>query len=150
MSPISTKQQKVKTGWSTYYICIVVGRFHYQRGRFGISLTGITPPQLYARPKPRPALPTAYVVVFFVYSAFKRTIHIDDASVLKVDKLIQLFCTSFKINTIQFDNNIMSYYARSNSGNLITALFLCPIPVYVILKLFINVWCGKSTNVQTL
>jgi len=34
-------------------------------------------------------------------------------------------------------------------GNFITALFICPIPVYVILKLFIDVWCGKSPNVPT-
>ena len=40
------------------------GRPSYQEGRVGIPLTSLTPPHLYACPKPRPGFPMSHVIVF--------------------------------------------------------------------------------------
>ena len=56
-------------------------RFNHQEGRFGIPLTGLTPPHFCACPKPGPGFPTTYVVglfffVFFLNEVFFRFVDI--------------------------------------------------------------------------
>ena len=51
-----------------YFINVVTLRSNYQEWRVGIPLIGLTPPPLYAYPKPGPGFPMSYVMVFFVFS----------------------------------------------------------------------------------
>ena len=51
-----------------YFINVLTLRSNYQEWRVGIPLNGLTPPPLYAYPKPGPGFPMSYVMVFFVFS----------------------------------------------------------------------------------
>ena len=63
----------------------------YQEGRVGVPLTGLTPPQFCACPKPGHGFSTSYGAVLFMFSEFRWEVVVRFAYIGRINRLYRMY-----------------------------------------------------------